>query len=179
MAVYYRIVDYYQDAKRFDDLYRRLWAMLARHADEGLPHRAREALHHVPARDGISLSDLAKHLALPRSSTSVLVKELGRRGLVTRARDPADERKLAIVLTGAGARLLAADSVLQPERLAAALGALPPPRRAALLQALDEVATAAEERRGGPGDTRDGSPGESGRGPGDPGGSGDDGAVEG
>ena len=55
---------------------------------------------------------MARHLALPNSSASVLVKDLARRGFVRRTRDPRDERRLALVLTRRGAGRVAADSVL-------------------------------------------------------------------
>lgn len=97
----------------------------------------------LPARR-LALSWLARHLALPKSSTSVLVKDLERRGFVRRARDARDERRLAIVLTGDGRRRLAADTVLQPGPLAQALAALPERRRAALLAGMEALADAAE-----------------------------------
>jgi DNA-binding MarR family transcriptional regulator len=88
------------------------------------------------------LGEVADHLALPRSSASVLVKDLARRGFVRRARDRSDERRLALLLTAEGARRVAADSVLDPERLEAALGTLDAGERAALLDALERVAAA-------------------------------------
>jgi DNA-binding MarR family transcriptional regulator len=72
----------------------------------------------------------------------VLVKDLARRGFVRRARDPRDERRLALVLTRRGAERVAADSVLDPERLAGALAALGAAERRALVAALERVAEA-------------------------------------
>ena len=88
--------------------------------------------------------DLARHLALPKSTASVVVKDLERRGFVRRRRDRNDERRLAIVLTAEGRRRVAADTVLEPDRLARALAALPEARRVALLDAVDALADAAE-----------------------------------
>ena len=48
------------------------------------------------------MTALAEHLALPKSTASVVVKDLERRGFVRRARDERDERRLAIVLSDAG-----------------------------------------------------------------------------
>jgi DNA-binding MarR family transcriptional regulator len=70
------------------------------------------------------------------------VTDLARRGFVRRARDRADERRLALVLTAEGARRVAADSVLDPERLDTALATLAPDERAALVAALERVAAA-------------------------------------
>ena len=94
--------------------------MHLRRGDDGdLSEHERQLLHHIPAAaPGVPLGDVARHLALPNSSASVLVKDLARRGFVRRARDPRDERRLALVLTRRGAERVAADSVLDPERLA-------------------------------------------------------------
>ena len=67
----------------------------------------------------MTLGWLAQHLALPKSSASVLVKDLERRGFVRRRRDSEDERRLAIVLTAKGRRRVEADSVLEPKPLTA------------------------------------------------------------
>jgi MarR family transcriptional regulator, organic hydroperoxide resistance regulator len=88
--------------------------------------------------------DLARHLALPKSTASVVVKDLERRGFVRRRRDRNDERRLAIVLTAEGRRRVAADTVLEPERLARALAALPEARRVTLLDAVEALADEAE-----------------------------------
>ena len=61
-----------------------------------------------------------------------------------RRRDSRDERRLAIVLTAEGQRRVAADTVLEPDRLARALAALPEARRIALLDAVEELAETAE-----------------------------------
>jgi DNA-binding MarR family transcriptional regulator len=132
------------DHERFERAYRRLWGAL-RHGDEpGLSQHERQLLHHVPADGGIALTDLANHLALPKSTASVIVKDLERRGFVRRRRDTRDERRLAIVLTAEGRRRVAADTVLEPEPLAQALDALAAGRRAALLDAIEALADAAE-----------------------------------
>lgn len=100
----------------------------------------------VVERDRVSLGGLAEHLGQPKSTTSVLVKRLERRGLLRRRRDPEDERRLAIVITAEGRRRVADDRVLDSTRLAAALRALPRSDRAKLLDGLERVAEAAERR---------------------------------
>jgi DNA-binding MarR family transcriptional regulator len=130
--------------ERFQDAYARLWLQLRRGDDPDLSEHERRLLHHIPARaPGVTLGDVAEHLALPRSSASVLVKDLARRGFVRRARDRRDERRLALVLTAEGARRVAADTVLDPQRLDAALAALEDAERAALLTGLERLAEAA------------------------------------
>jgi DNA-binding MarR family transcriptional regulator len=129
--------------ERFQDAYARVWLHLRRGDDPDLSEHERQLLHHIPAAaPGVTLGEVADHLALPRSSASVLVKELARRGFVRRARDRADERRLALLLTAEGARRVAADSVLDPARLDTALATLELDERAALVAALERVAAA-------------------------------------
>jgi DNA-binding MarR family transcriptional regulator len=130
--------------ERFQDAYARVWLHLRRGDDPDLSEHERQLLHHIPARaPGVTLGEVADHLALPRSSASVLVKDLARRGFVRRARDRRDERRLALVLTAEGARRVAADTVLDPQRLDDALGVLGEAERAGLLAALERLAEAA------------------------------------
>jgi DNA-binding MarR family transcriptional regulator len=138
------------EAERFEILYRRIWGSLNRGDDGDLGQHERQLLHHIPARGAVSLSWLATHLGLPKSTASVLVKDLARRGFVVRTRDDEDERRLAITLTEAGRARLAADTVLRPEPLARALAKLSPAVRRALLTGLDQLAAAAEEFSSGP-----------------------------
>ena len=133
------------DPERFERAYRRVWGALHRGDEPGLSQHERQLLHHVPAAGGVALSDLARHLALPKSTASVVVKDLERRGFLRRRRDTRDERRLAIVLTAEGRRKVAADTVLAPEPLARALDALPAARRRALVEAFEALADAAEQ----------------------------------
>jgi DNA-binding MarR family transcriptional regulator len=129
--------------ERFEAAYGRVWMHLRRGDEGDLSEHERQLLHHIPATaPGVPLGDVARHLALPNSSASVLVKDLARRGFVRRTRDPRDERRLALVLTHRGAERVAADSVLDPERLAGALAALGLAERRALVSALERVAEA-------------------------------------
>jgi len=129
--------------ERFQDAFRQVWLHLRRGDDPDLSEHERQLLHHIPAAaPGVTLGEVADHLALPRSSASVLVKDLARRGFVRRARDRADERRLALLLTAEGERRVAADSVLDSARLDAALAALPTAERDALVAALERVAAA-------------------------------------
>jgi DNA-binding MarR family transcriptional regulator len=111
------------DTERFEAAFRRVWRALHRGDDPELSQHERQLLHHVPVEGGIALTDLAAHLALPKSTASVVVKDLERRGFVRRARDERDERRLAIVLSTRGRRRVAADTVLEPAALRRALAA--------------------------------------------------------
>src|SRR3954447_12434756 len=103
--------------ERFEGAFRQVWLSLRRGDDPDLSEHERQLLHHISAAaPGVTLGAVANHLALPRSSASVLVKDLARRGFVRRARDRTDERRLALLLTAEGARRGAADSGLGAPR---------------------------------------------------------------
>lgn len=53
---------------------------------------------------GACLFDVADHLGVARSTASILVGRLVRRGLVARTEDPAERRRIALRLTASGAR---------------------------------------------------------------------------
>jgi DNA-binding MarR family transcriptional regulator len=142
------------DARRFDDLYRRLGGALPRGDDPDLGGHERRLLAHLPDRGGTSLTALAHQLVLPKSSASVLVKALAERGLLTRERRRGNERELSIELTAAGRRRAQADTVLDLRGLGRALQALGTDERAQLLGLLDRLADAAEGRRAGSGPSR-------------------------
>lgn len=135
-------------AEHFETLYRRIWGALNRPDAPDLSQHERQLLHHVPADGVVSLTWLAEHLGLPKSTASTVVKSLGQRGFVARARDPQDERRLAIALTEHGRARIAEDTVLDPEALRAALARLTPQVRDTLLNGLAQLADAAESGTG-------------------------------
>jgi DNA-binding MarR family transcriptional regulator len=132
-------------AERFEAAYRRIWAALNRPDEPDLSQHERQLLHHIPARGGVGLTWLASHLLLPKSSASVLIKSLERRGFVTRRRDAVDERRLSIGLTATGRKRVAEDSVLEPDKLARALDGVAETTRRALIRGMEELAAKAQE----------------------------------
>jgi DNA-binding MarR family transcriptional regulator len=137
------------DSERFERAYASLWMALHRGDEPELSQHERDLLHHVPAEGGVELGHLAWHLALPKSTASVLVKGLERRGFLVRRRNPQDERRLAITLTPRGEERVRTDSVLDPARLAAALADLGEAERGALLAAIERLAAAAAAQSSG------------------------------
>jgi DNA-binding MarR family transcriptional regulator len=128
--------------------------MALHHGDDpDLSQHERQLLHHVPLEGGVQLNQIAWHLALPKSTASVLVKSLERRGFLTRRRDPEDERRLAITLTPSGYERVEADSVLDLQGLGAALAELSPDDRRGLIEAIEKLAHAAGARGHGTGPT--------------------------
>lgn len=135
------------DSARFERAYASLWRALHRGDDADLSQHERQLLHHVPREGGVQLNQVAWHLALPKSTASALVKDLERRGFVTRRRDPSDERRLAIRLTPAGYERVTADSVLDPGALRTAMAQLSPGERRTLIEAFEKLAGAASAVR--------------------------------
>jgi DNA-binding MarR family transcriptional regulator len=135
-------------AERFEVAYRGIWAALNRPDEPDLSQHERQLLHHIPRSGGVTLNWLAQHLMLPKSSASVLIKDLHRRGFVTRARDASDERRLSIVLTAKGHRRVRADTVLDLRRLEECLNDLPDTTRRGLLRGLEQLADVAGRRYG-------------------------------
>lgn len=102
-------------------------------------------LRRLAATQGAStVSELAHRVSLAPSTVSPMLKRLERRGLVHRERDPTDERRVIVVLTGEGRRLASrstpdADAGLLVE----ALQRLTHPEREVLLRALQRLLEAA------------------------------------
>ena len=74
-------------------------------------------------RDGLTLGELGERLRLDSGTLTPLLKRLERDGLVTRERDPNDERRLRVRLTQAGTDLRASASSVQ-DKLVCKLDAL-------------------------------------------------------
>jgi DNA-binding MarR family transcriptional regulator len=127
-------------AEQFDYLYGRVWRAFFKADSHDLSQHERQLLHHVQVGRKVPLGDVARHLGIPKSSASEQVKSLQRRGFLTRGRDRADERRLAITLTPKGAARVRSDSVLDLKRLAVALGAMSKSDVAALFRGLDRLA---------------------------------------
>ncbi len=132
--------------ERFAELYQAIWAAFRAPDAPDLTQHERELLHHVPTEGGIPLTWIARHLALPKSTASVLVKDLERRGFVRRMRDTTDGRRLAIVLTAKGRRRVESDTVLDVRKLSSAMAAVPRRERETLFSAMERLATAAPDR---------------------------------
>jgi DNA-binding MarR family transcriptional regulator len=80
----------------------------------GLTHPQYLVMLALWERSPRSVKDLSGALALDPGTLSPLLKRLESAGLVTRGRDPADERNLAVTLTDAGRRLRAEAEKVPP-----------------------------------------------------------------
>jgi len=107
-------------------------------------------LDHLDSDAPTMLSDLADHMGVTPATMSIAVGRLVQHGYVTRILDPVDRRKVQLRLTDAGARICAANSVLEPSLVSDMLDQLSAAdRRAALrgLALLGRAALAAQQTR--------------------------------
>jgi len=140
-------------ADRLDDAYRALGSTLSAPPPADLSREELVVLEHVADGEGATLGWLADHLRLPKSTASVLVKNLERRRFLRRRRHPDDERRLAVTLAPKGRRRVLAARALEPRALQAALRALPRRDRIAVVAGMERLAAiaareASEGRRG-------------------------------
>lgn len=77
-------------------------------------HQA-SVLDHLDAKCGITLSKLAEHMGVGRSTMSITVKRLMRGGYIARRRDHDDARRVCLTLTRAGARVKEQNTILEPD----------------------------------------------------------------
>lgn len=80
-------------------------------------HQA-SVLDHLDAKHGTTLSKLAEHMGVGRSTMSITVARLVRRGYITRGRDKEDARRVSLRLTRAGSRVKEQNTILEPELVA-------------------------------------------------------------
>jgi MarR family transcriptional regulator, organic hydroperoxide resistance regulator len=77
-------------------------------------HQA-SVLDHLDARQPVTLSKLAEHLGVSRSTMSITVSRLVRGGYIMRRKSTLDARSVALTLTRAGMRVKNENAVLHPE----------------------------------------------------------------
>ena len=103
-------------------------------------------LDHLDEREPLMLHELARHMGVTPSTMSLQIEQLVRKGYVVRERDKRDARRLKLRLSGDGARVREANSVLDTERVASMLMRLSDEERNAGLAGLGLLAKAAREQ---------------------------------
>ncbi|HUI19613.1 MAG TPA: MarR family transcriptional regulator [Methylocella sp.] len=94
----------------------------------------------------VSVKELGERLFLDSGTLTPLLKRLEAMGLVHRARDPKDERRVRLTLTEKG-KMLHRDAQLVPAQIAAAMGR-PPEDLKAVRKELRRIRNALLEARG-------------------------------
>jgi DNA-binding MarR family transcriptional regulator len=77
-------------------------------------HQA-SVLDHLDGSRPMTLSKLAEHMGVGRSTMSITVARLVRGGYIKRSRDNQDARCVRLTLTSAGARVKEQNTILDPE----------------------------------------------------------------
>ncbi|MGA7928470.1 MAG: MarR family winged helix-turn-helix transcriptional regulator [Candidatus Sulfotelmatobacter sp.] len=72
-------------------------------------------MNHLHATNPTSVSKLAEHLGVGRSTMSITAARLTRGGYIASSRDTKDARRVSLTLTPAGVRVKEANTVLDPE----------------------------------------------------------------
>lgn len=102
-------------------------------------HQA-SVLNHLDARQPVTLSKLAEHLGVSRSTMSITVSRLVHSGYITRRRSTHDARSIALTLTRAGARVKDENAVLHPELVRAILRRMQPQEMETALRGIESLA---------------------------------------
>lgn len=87
-------------------------------------------------RPGLGAADLARRLNVDVTTSMRTADSLAARGLLRKAKDPADRRRSMLVLTAAGRKTHARIHGAFVERVVAAFGSMPPRVRAGLIDGL-------------------------------------------
>lgn len=133
--------------RRFDRLTAgRLGALAGRRDDPAFRSPQARVLDELAHRDGVSASALAATLGLDPSHLSRLVAGLERRGLVLRARDRDDARRVSLALTGAGRRAFAEQDARARAEAERMLAPLSDGEQRRLAEAMETIERLAEPR---------------------------------
>ncbi|MBU0725966.1 MAG: MarR family transcriptional regulator [Alphaproteobacteria bacterium] len=104
----------YSTAHAFNRLYRSLLVSL------GLTYPQYLVMLVLWERDGLTVKDIGDRLFLDSGTLTPLLKRLDSAGLITRTRDPGDERQVLVRLTEAGQALRKKAEAIPPEVASAA-----------------------------------------------------------
>lgn len=101
-------------------------------------------LDHLHATRPTTLSRLAEHMGVSRSTMSITVGKLKRSGYVLRKRAKNDGRSVHLTLTAAGARIKEQNTLLDPELMKAMFAMMTSAELEMALQGIERLAQAAK-----------------------------------
>lgn len=110
-----------------------------------LSERQASILDHLDEGETMALKDLAEHMGVTAATMCIAVDRLVEGGWVRRDQDPHDGRRVCLCLTRAGARMKAAQTVLDVDRVRKVLRRLTATERADALRGLALLARASAE----------------------------------
>ncbi|BDG49178.1 MULTISPECIES: MarR family transcriptional regulator [Parageobacillus] len=85
--------------------------------EDNITHQAIRLLQYIEKNKEATIGDLAKHLAVSHNTASEHIKRLMKKGLVTKRRSSVDERRVLVVLTEEGRRVLYRHTRLDKDKL--------------------------------------------------------------
>jgi MarR family transcriptional regulator, organic hydroperoxide resistance regulator len=85
--------------------------------EDNITHQAIRLLQYIEKNKEATIGDLAKHLAVSHNTASEHIKRLIKKGLVTKRRSSVDERRVLVVLTEEGRRVLYRHTRLDKDKL--------------------------------------------------------------
>ncbi|SFA42434.1 transcriptional regulator, MarR family [Parageobacillus thermantarcticus] len=85
--------------------------------EDNITHQAVRLLQYIEKNKEATIGDLAKHLAVSHNTASEHIKRLIKKGLVTKRRSSVDERRVLVVLTEEGRRVLYRHTRLDKDKL--------------------------------------------------------------
>lgn len=129
-------------AERFEEAFRAVFARFHRRdgVARGLSNSSRAVLTHLAAAGPMTIGEASRHLDRSQSTTSEILSQLERHGLVERRSDETDARRTLVWLSEPGFEALRReDRVLSLELLGTAFERLEPGRRGEILAALEDL----------------------------------------
>jgi DNA-binding MarR family transcriptional regulator len=100
-------------------------------------------LDHLHATRPTTLSRLAEHMGVSRSTMSITVFRLIRGGYITRRHDTKDRRSVRLTLTAAGLRIKEQNTVLDPELVKKMFGFMSAAELEVALRGIERLAASA------------------------------------
>jgi MarR family transcriptional regulator, organic hydroperoxide resistance regulator len=97
-------------------------------------------LDHLDRQRPITLSKLAEHMGVSRSTMSITVARLVRDGYIVRSRNESDGRTVSLRLTAAGTQVKEQNSVLDPELMRQMFRLMPTDEVETTLQGIESLA---------------------------------------
>lgn len=108
-------------------------------AGKGMTLLQLTALHVISAQAPVALTDVARALGTGPPATSAMVDRLIRTGLVARASDPQDRRRVQLTITDHAKTMIGEIDLSTARRLQAALNDMGPPGRRYLIDVLRDT----------------------------------------
>ena len=112
-------------------------------ADEGgqaITEHQSSVLDHLHTTKPTTLSKLAEHMGVSRSTMSITVSRLVRRGYIAQNRDKSDARRVGLRLTTAGLRVKEQNTILDPDLMREMFRLAPPRELETALRGIEYLA---------------------------------------